>query len=425
MRNSIFALLLFTLTFISCNNVKTIESDGGIRINLEANNIDLLKEMCIIPDDSIFQLCLQKISTRKYNSFGEFLESCKVTMQEIDPSIKLASYFATFKLKDKILSNSTNDKVLEVLKSELQKKFNETVINVTKRLEKFSEQPANIKVLKYNLILVEVPGLFEKQRICNLLQSSGNLGFWETYDNSEVYKYIDAANNKISELGLYDKKYKVDTTIKEKTLLDEINSNKNLQQSEFSNRNPLFSVLYPNVNTENKLASGSVVGLSDAKDTAQVNKYLAMRQVKLLFPYTLRFLWTLKPLQNSNVFQLVAIRITNRDGHAPLDGSVITNAKKVKGFNNNPEISIAMNTEGAYTWSRFTRKNIGKQIAIVIDNYVYSFPVVNDEIKGGYSVISGDFSNEEAEDMANILNAGSCPLKLNAVAVDIIEPIKK
>lgn len=425
MRNSILVLLLFALTFIGCNNVKNIESDGGISLKLEVNNIDLLKEMCIIPDDSIFQVCLQKTSTRKYNSFDEFLESFNKTVQEIDPSIKLASYFATFEMKDKIYSHSTNDKVLEVLKSELQKKFNETVINVTKRLEIFSEQPANIKVLGYNLILVEVPGLFEKQRICNLLQSSGNLGFWETYDNSEVFQYIDAANKKISELGLYDEKYRVDTTIKEQTLLDEVNSNKDSLQAKFYKENPLFAILYPNVDSEKKLSKGSVVGLSDSKDTAQVNKYLALRQVKLLFPYTLRFLWSLKPILNSNVFQLVAIRITNRDGLAPLDGSVITSAKKDKGYNGSPEVSMSMNSEGARIWSRFTRDNIGKQIAIVVDNHVYSFPVVNAEIKGGNSSISSNFTIEEAEDMASILNAGSCPVKLNLVAVNVIEPTKK
>ncbi|OFX29920.1 MAG: hypothetical protein A2X08_08615 [Bacteroidetes bacterium GWA2_32_17] len=422
MKNSILFLLLFTIIFTSCNNeVKTIESAGGIRIKLEVNNIDLLKGMCIIPEDSLFQMCLQKTSTRKYNSIEEFLESFNKAMQEINPSIKLASYFATFEMKDKIYLHSTNDKVLAVLKSELQKKLDETIINITKRLRKFSEQSANIKVLEYNLILVEVPGLFEKQRICNLLQSSGNLGFWETYENSEVYQYLDAANKKISELGLSNEGYNLDTVKKELSLLDEVNSNKDSVQEKLSKENPLFSILYPNVDSERKLSKGSVVGLSDSKDTAQVNKYLALRQVKLLFPYSLRFLWTLKPLKGTTVFQLIAIRVTSRNGLAPLDGSVITTAS----YSSNSEVSMSMNTEGARIWSRFTRDNVGKQIAIVIDNRVYSFPVVNQEIQGGNSSISGDFTIEEAEDMVNILNAGSCPVKLNVVAVDIIEPIKK
>ena len=125
------------------------------------------------------------------------------------------------------------------------------------------------------------------------------------------------------------------------------------------------------------------------------------------------------------MFQLIAIRVTNRNGLAPLDGSVITNAKINKGYNGSPEVSMSMNSEGARIWSRITRDNVGKQIAIVIDNNVYSFPVVNQEIQGGNSSISSDFTNEEAKDMASILNAGSCPLKLNVIAVDIIEPKKK
>lgn len=426
MKNSFFILLLFATVLISCNNeVKTIESTGGIRINLEISTIDLLNEISNYNRDSIFQLCLEKTNNGKYNSIEEFLQSFNKTVQETNPSIMLASYFISIEMKDRITFNSTNDEVIEVLKIEIQKKIDETIINLTKRLENFSEQPANIKVLEYNLILVEVPGLFEKQRICNLIQSTGNLGFWETSDNSEVFQYMDAANKKIVELGLGENKNVIETTNKEKTLLDEINSNNDSMQVKSTNENPLFSILFPNVGNEQKLISGAVVGSADAKDTALINKYLALRQINMLFPSNLRFLWTLKPIKDSNFYQLIAIKVTSRDGRAPLDGSVIVSVKKEAENSYSPIISMSMNSEGAKIWSRMTRDNIGKQIAIVLDNYVYSFPVVNDKIESGNSSISGDFSNEEADDLVSILNAGSCPVKLKVIAVDIKEAPKK
>lgn len=426
MKALIIVFSMLAMALYGCNNeVKTFEMNGGIRINLEVDNLDLLKKMCVNPDDSIFNLCLQKTSNEKYNSLDEFLDAFNKIVQETDPSIQLANYFASFELKEKISYSSTNEQVITVLKSELKKKLEETVKNVTKRVEKFSEQLANIKQLEYNLILVEVPDLFEKERICNLLQSTGNLGFWETYDNSEVFQYLDAANKKILELGLGIEKSNIEATKNDNSLLEEINSNKDSVNQKSSIDNPLFSVLYPNVDNESKLISGCVVGLADAKDTAQVNKYLALRQINLLFPSNIRFLWTLKPYNNSTVYQLIAIRVSNRDGHAPIDGSVITTAETEMGNYGSTEVTMKMNSEGARMWSRLTRDNIGKQIAIVLDNYVYSFPIVNQEIEGGNSTISGNFSVEEAKDLVSILNAGSSPVKLKVIAVDIKEAVKK
>lgn len=426
MKTLIIVFSMLAMALYGCNNeVKTFEMNGGIRINLEVDHIDLLKKMCVNPDDSIFNLCLQKTSSGQYNSIDEFLDVFNKTVQETDPSIQLVNYFASFELKEKISLNATNEQIITVLKAELQKKLEQTVINVTKRLEKFSEQIANVQQLEYNLILVEVPGLFEKERICNLLQSTGSLGFWETYDNSEVFQYLDAANKKIFELGLGIEKTNVDAEKNDNSLLDEINSNKDSINQKSSKENPLFSLLYPSVDNESKLSSGCVVGLADAKDTAQVNKYLALRQINLLFPSNIRFFWTLKPYNNSTLYQLIAIRGSSRDGHAPIDGSVITTAETEMGNSGSPEVTMKMNSEGARMWSRLTRDNIGKQIAIVLDNYVYSFPIVNQEIKGGNSTISGNFSVEEAKDLVSILNAGSSPVKLKVIAVDIKEAVKK
>ncbi|MBI5540806.1 MAG: hypothetical protein HY951_12150 [Bacteroidia bacterium] len=426
MKNLIIVLSMLAMALYGCNSeVKTVEMIGGIRINLEVDNIDLLKKMCVNPEDSIFNLCLQKTSSGQYNSLDEFLDVFNKTIQETDPTIQLASYFASIELKDKISFTTTNEQVIAVLKSELQKRIEQTVTNVTKRLEKFSDQTANVKQLEYNLILVEVPGLFQKERISNLLQSTGSLGFWETYDNSEVYQYIDAANKKIFELGLGIEKPIIEEEKNDNSLLDEIKSSSDSVNKKFSAENPLLSILFLNIDNQQKLIPGAVVGLADAKDTAQVNKYLELRQIKLLFPSNIRFMWSLKPYNNSTVYQLIGIRVSNRDGRAPLDGSVITSAKTEMGYSGSPEVTMKMNSEGAKIWSRLTRDNVGKQIAIVLDNYVYSFPIVNQEIKGGNSSISGNFTKEEADDLVSILNAGSSPVKLKVIAVDIKEAVKK
>ena len=188
--------------------------------------------------------------------------------------------------------------------------------------------------------------------------------------------------------------------------------------------NPLWSVLYPNLDKQNNPVESASVGFSHFKDTAIVNDYLALKQVKSVLPKDLKFYWSVKPLKGSNeLYELVAIKITTRDGRAPLEGDVITDARQEFGQNKaQAEVSMSMNGQGSKSWARLTKENVGRQVAIVLDNYVYSFPNVNGEIKGGRSSITGGFSIEEATDLANILKSGKLPAPAHIIEEAIVGP---
>jgi len=244
-------------------------------------------------------------------------------------------------------------------------------------------------------------------------QKASNVEFWETFKNKEIYPFLEKANKIISEIET--SKNSTDTTAKptlltQLSLVDQlkIDSSKNdtsQTPEQFKQNNPLFAILYPNVDNERKLADNAVVGLSHYKDTSTVNKYLALKQVKSLFPSNLKFLWTYKPIKESNVFQLIAIRVTNPDGKAPLDRAAIKSANvEIENSNIKAEISIFMNPDGLNKWASLTRNNIGKQIAIVIDNQVYSFSTIQKENMNGKTYIVGDFTKIEANEISKKIN---------------------
>ena len=427
MKKIMFILMVLAMFFLGCNNEKTIEKDGGINISMEINCGDLLNEMCNIPQDSIFQLSIQKTKTEQFESIDDLLHSFYKYVQENDSMIQLASYFSTFELKDKISYQSTNEQVINVIKSEIQKEIDKTVINVTKRIEYFAEQPIIVKTIKFNSFQVEIPGITDQQRICNYLQSNGNLEFWETYNNEEIFQYLDGANKKILELGLVQEKPITDTIKKEMSLEEEMNAKRNQEMNDYCKSNPLFAILAPSTYAEKKLMSGPCIGRCSAKDTSIVNKYLGNKIIKNSFPRDVKFCWSYKPIeQNTKVYELIALKISQRDGKAPLNGESIADASsETDQYSSGENVSITMNNDGAQIWARLTAENVGKSIAIVLDNYVYSYPVVQSEIKGGKSTISGRFSTEEAHDLANILKAGRYPAKVLITNFEIIKPGKK
>lgn len=425
MKKFMFILMMLTMFFSGCNNKKTMEKDGGIKINLEVNCGDFLNKICNTPQDSIFQLSIQKTNIEQFGSIDDFVQTFYKNIKENDSTIQLASYFSTFELKDKISYQSTNEQVIKVIKSEIQKEIDETVINVTKRLEYFAEQPITVKRIKFNSIQVEIPGISDQQRICNYLQSNGNLEFWETYENAEIFGNLNEANKKISELGLYEQKAPSDTT-NELSLLNEINAEKNQKNEDVKINNPLFTILIPSVSNDQKLLSGPCIGRSQAKDTATVYRLLNNKEVSIILPRDLKLCWSSKPMKDTDVYELIALKVSQRDGKAPLDGESIADAStETDKYSGGENVSITMNNDGARIWARLTTENISKSIAIVLDNYVYSYPVVQSEIKGGKSTISGRFSTEEAHDLANIIKAGRYSAKVLITSFEIIMPGKK
>ncbi len=424
-----------------------LDLKGGMNVTLEVSVVDVIRSLANYSTDSTFNKSLARAKKMEENSREDFITLFGQAFKQIDPNAKLAALFISKELN--INFNTSNEEVLKIIKKEADGAIDNSFNILRNRIDRFGVTQPNIQKLETSgRILIELPGVKDPDRVRKLLQGTANLEFWETYENSEIYPLLEKANNIIAELESAGKKINAKDTTSKPSLLSELSADTTitakkdsstslidemkkdsakkdtaLTAQQFQKKNPLFAVLYPSVDNERKLAKGAVVGLTQYKDTAIVNRYLAIKQVKSIFPPNMRFLWTYKSIKNSNVFQLIAIRASSRDGRAPLDGSAITSARKEFGnTKTNAEVSMSMNPEGAKIWARLTRDNVGKQIAIVLDNYVYSFPVVNQEIKGGNSSISGDFTIEEADDLANVLKSGKLPAPATIIEEAVVGP---
>lgn len=425
-----------------------LDLKGGMNVTLEVSVIDLVKALSNYSKDSTFNAALKMAQEMEKNSQEGFITLFGQAYEKIDPNAKLAANFLTPELKDRINFNSTNAQVLDVIKEEADAAIANTFNILRSRIDRFGVAQPNIQMLSQRgRILVELPGVKDKERVRKLLQGTASLEFWETYENQEVYPYLLDANNVIKErqaaeddVAKKDDTKEVAQAETEKTeaaadtsedlsLLDELQSSESDSTSVTDDANlekdyPLFAVLKPNVNNQGQLFPGPAVGFAHFGDTATVNRYLAMPQVRAVFPRDLIFRWQMKPFDDAgNFYQLIALKVTTRDGKAPLDGDVVTDARQDFGQGRaSAEVNMSMNSEGSKTWARMTKDNVGKSIAIVLDDYVVSYPTVQTEITGGRSNITGNFSVEEAKDLANMLKSGKMPAPANIVEEAVVGP---
>lgn len=433
-----------------------LDLKGGMNVTLEVSVVDLVRSMANYSQDPVFNQAIQEAQLAQRNSQQDFVTLFGDAYQRIDKNAKLAAIFSTLELKDKVNFQSTNEEVLAVIRAEANDAIDRSFNILRTRIDKFGVTQPNIQKLDVSgRILIELPGVKDKERVRKLLQGTANLEFWETYENAEVSPMLEAANKRIGQLlsgktvtdslsGDSTAVAKADTLAAKKdtaaiadvkkdtasgNLLSKLDDKKAGTDSleRLKLENPLYEVMQPAVYRTEKgfaLNEGPVVGYVAIKDTAKVMSYLNMAQVKSLFPKNLKLLWTVKPYDPQGQFvQLVAIKVSTRDGRAPLEGNVITDAMgDFSQTSSAAEVSMSMNAEGAQTWKRLTKENIGKSIAIVLDNYVYSFPTVQSEISGGRSSITGNFTINEAKDLANILKAGKLPAPARIVEEAVVGP---
>ena len=418
-----------------------LDLKGGMNVTLEVSVVDLVKSLSNFSKDSTFSAAIKLAVEKQKNSQEDFVTLFGKAFEEVSPSGKLASIFNTLELKDQIKYNSTNAEVLDVLRKETKVAIDNSFNIIRTRIDRFGVAQPNIQPLQTaGRILVELPGIDDPKRVRKLLQGTANLEFWETYDNSEVYQYLAQANQKLVEIQSIKTQVTpavTDTTVKAAATTDTANSllneldNKAKTDSASVGKNddmakqfPLFSILSPSATAQGQLYPGAAVGTAHSKDTATVNAYLKMDQIKALMPRNLTFKWTAKAIdEDEKFFRLIAIKVTSRDGRAPLEGDVITDARQdYADMGSSPEVSMTMNSEGAKIWARLTKENVGKSIAIVLDGYVRSYPNVNGEITGGRSSITGLESIEEANDLANILKSGKMPAPAIIIAEDVVGP---
>ena len=422
-----------------------LDLKGGMNVTLEVSVIDIIKAMSNYSTDSTFNAALARAKELQTNSQADFVTLFGQAFEEIDPNAKLASVFNTLELRDQVNFNSTNEDVLKVIRDQTDAAIDNSFNIIRTRIDRFGVAQPNIQQLQTKgRILVELPGVKDQNRVRNLLQGTAMLEFWETYDNQEVYPFLLQANQKIKEMETPSVEQTeevaeaetaentvADTTGEESSLLSELEASAETDSvsgidnlADFKKEYPLFAVLNPSTDQTGQLYGGPIVGMAHFKDTARVDAYLNLPQVKSLFPRDLTFRWTAKPMDEAgNYFRLIALKVTTRDGRAPLTGDVITDARQdYDRFGSNPEVSMQMDSEGAKVWQRMTKENVGKSIAIVLDGYVRSFPTVNGEIPGGRSSITGLESIEEAKDLANVLKSGKMPAPAHIIEEAIVGP---
>jgi SecD/SecF fusion protein len=417
-----------------------LDLKGGMSVILEVSVEDILKALSNYNPDKTFNLALARAKELQKSSQSDYLTLFGRAFQETDPNAKLASIFGTVELKEKINFNSSNEQVLKILDTEVSGAVTNAFNILRTRIDRFGVVQPDITLLStQGRILINLPGQTNPKRVRELLQGTANLEFWETYENSEIVGYLSQANNLLKEIQAStgtkatetpEKIAVSDTSKKDQTLLDLINKDTTKAATAstregFTLQNPLFGILIPRVTAEGQPLPSCMVGLASSKDTARINGYLKMNQIKTLFPRDLKLMWSQNPYKQDptkTMYELHAIKITTRDGRPPLGGDAITSARTSTGVTGDVKVDMSMNGEGSKTWARMTRENIGRCLVVVLDGYVRSYPRVQNEITGGSTEITGDFTIEEADDLANILKSGKLPAPAHIISDTIVGP---
>ncbi|MEN6456535.1 MAG: protein translocase subunit SecDF [Prolixibacteraceae bacterium] len=415
-----------------------LDLKGGMNVTLEVSVVDLIRALSNYSTDSTFNAALSRAGQLQRGSQDDFVTLFGKAFEEVDPNASLAAIFNTLELKEKVKYNSTNEEVLKVIREETDAAIDNAFNVIRTRIDRFGVAQPNIQPLQTRgRILVELPGVDDPTRVRKLLQGTATLEFWETYENSEAFPVLMQVNEKLA--GLRKATAGKDTAsvrqpgdtakVSDSSLLQELegakaDSSAADNMATMKRENPLFAVLTPSMTPQGQAYPGPVVGTAHAKDTAQVNEYMKLPQVQSVIPRNMAFRWTSKAVdKDENYFRLIVIKVTSRDGRAPLTGDVIVDARQdYEQMGSRPEVSMTMNSEGAKVWARLTKDNVGKSIAIVLDGYVRSYPTVNGEITGGRSSITGLESVEEAKDLANILKSGKMPAPAHIIQEEVVGP---
>ncbi|WP_439181515.1 protein translocase subunit SecDF [Carboxylicivirga taeanensis] len=420
-----------------------LDLKGGMNLILEVKVADIVRALSNYNTDDTFIKALKAAEAEEKNSSKDFITLFGEAFTRIDPNAQLATIFNTVELKERVSYNSTNEEVLKVIREESTSAIDNAFNILRSRIDRFGVTQPNIQRLeKAGRVLVELPGVTDPQRVRKLLQGTASLEFWETYENSELFEYLVQADTKVREMEAAKAPTSQEAAAEEATeteaddatsLVDQLAADAAGTDSlEAASAKSLFSFLQPN----HPQQRGPVVGVALSRDTAEVNSYLANPSIKSLFPKDVRFFWTVKPIEKDylvsrfgndvnekeSAFQLVAIKVSTHDGRPPLEGDVITSARSQTNQRGQFEVSMSMNAEGAKTWSRLTGANVDRCIAVVLDGFVYSFPTVNQKIDGGQSQITGNFTPEESQDLANILKSGKLPAPARIVEDTVVGP---
>ena len=431
-----------------------LDLKGGMNVVLELNVPDVVRSLADNNPDPNFNKALEAAYARQATSQKNYIDLFAEEYKKLDPGAHLSALFSTFELKDKITPQSTDAQVIAVLKDELQSAIDNSFNVLRTRIDRFGVVSPNIQRLETaGRILVELPGVKEPARVRKLLQGSANLEFWETYNLTEIGQQLTAADRALAQAlkstsesstpadstaaaTSSDLTAKTDTAKSETdSLMAQINAEEKqtpaaaqMSSEEYAKEHPLFALLQLNVDrTGRYLIAGPVVGYAKKTDMDKITEYLNRPEVKAVLPANVLFRWSVKAMdENDQFYQLFALKVTNRDGTPAMSGDVVTNATadfaQQQIGRAQYQVNMTMNAEGAREWARLTKENLKRSIAIVLDGMVYSAPTVQTEITGGQSQITGDFTQDEGKDLANVLKSGKMAASVNIVQEDIVGP---
>ena len=410
-----------------------LDLKGGMNVILEISVPDVLETLADHKTDPAFVKSMKQARTEEETSQSDFISLFVKYYHQNAPGHRLAELFATQQLQGKINPQSTDSEVEKVLRQEVQAAIDNSFNVVRTRIDKFGVVQPNIQKLEGQTgrIMVEMPGIKEPERMRKLLQGSANLEFWETYNADEVIPYLqqldsrlanDASNDTTAAKKAIKKADAKKVKLQLKNNDDETPTQKsNAQMEAAKKQHPLLSMLQ--TTGQNSLA---LVGYASVRDTAAISKLIYGQTAKQILPTDLKLLWSATPedgIKAKNIYGLYAIKVSSSNGQAPLQGDVVVDAKdEFNHVTGQPEVNMTMNTEGARRWAALTKANVGKAIAIVLDNAVYSAPRVNGEIDGGSSAISGNFTVEMTKDLANTLKSGRMPAPARIVQEEVVGP---
>lgn len=415
-----------------------LDLKGGMNVVLEISVPDVVDVLADHKTDPAYVKSLNEAKKEEETSQSDFISLFIDAYHRNAPGHRLAEVFATQQLKGKVSTQSTDKQVEQALRDEVKAAIDNSYNVVRNRIDQFGVVQPNIQELEGQdgRLMVEMPGIREPERMRKLLQGSANLEFWETYNNQEITPYLAQLDQRLANNDSGADKGEAAASAKDSTATAEkkpaaklqlregrnaaANAAKSNADEQLRREHPLLAIL--------QTIPGdalSIVGYANVRDTAAINKIIYSELAKQVLPSDVKLLWSAKPadgLNQKNIFELHALKVTTNDGRPVLEGDVITDAKDQFDQFGKPEVSMSMNSEGAREWSAITKANLGKAVAIVLDGVVYTAPRINTEIDGGQSSISGNFTIEDTKDLANTLKSGRMPAPARIVQEEVVGP---
>jgi len=397
-----------------------LDLQGGMHVTLEVSPVEIVKGLAGNPKDEGFNKSVAEAREEAKTSNTRYVDLFYAAFQRNNPGKTLSSIFATAANRGRISLESSDKDILDIINTEVENAIGRSFNILRTRIDRFGTSQPNIqRVAGSGRIQIELPGVDNQERVRNMLQGVAKLQFWEVLELNEYGGAIETINT------TWVADQKATPTVADTTSTKEVSSEDSL-------RNALekqLELLDPVNNAKNvspviSLLKGNGL-VYDVRDTITINRIIKNERYKSFLPRDLKLLWGVKPVKaddGSQLLELYAIKTTRGTDQAPLEGDVVTDARQTLDQTSRPAVSMQMNAEGARKWRKLTSENVGRRIAVVLDDYVYTAPMVNGEIPTGQSEISGNFNIQEAQDLANILKSGSLPAPTQIVEESIIGP---